>query len=685
MSVELQTEPRSKFIPEPELTRWELGIAFANTARHWPFLAVLLAYFLFTSYYIAATPVWETPDEPSHFAYVRYIQMHGGPPIQSFVEGQNEVETGHHPPLYYYLGRWLIGDQDLSDFKRLQHNPYFKFSNNDGGINVFLHDNAATRMPNSLAAAYKLRGLSMFFGAGTVLLTYLSGLLIFGKTGAGQSWRWAGQGRAPATLAAVGVGLLPQFGFLSGAINNDNAIIFFCALSLCLCLWLIQRPEPPRWWAFALVGMVVGLGLLSKYNEITYIPVVALAVAVVARRARSWRLFWQGAFISGGTCLVVCGWWFGRAQLLYGDPAGWGMWRSSFASLDQSDAFKWNSYSLSHIWGRWFNSFWGVFGWMNISFEPVTYSWLAWTIAIAGLGLALFTLATIRPYFVKARLKSPGLSQITLAESLKHHPGLTRDRTALSLIFLALSLTLVLISALNYAITFGDAGTQGRYLFPLLPPFMLGAAAGLLYFPGLLRHWQKSAKSEKVAGWLAWLLVAIIAVGLGWLNLHALNDRIRPAYALPTELNLKNLPSTATPMQGGEFSPGMWLAGYEVDPPFRELKLGQATEIRLTLYWRVRNSTRENWIGFVHLYYADQDIGQQDGAPGKGRYQTYFWKKGEIVRDERLIKLKPGKWREVLNEQALLRFQLGWHNSRDGGRALLNHNKQPDFFLDWDK
>jgi 4-amino-4-deoxy-L-arabinose transferase-like glycosyltransferase len=710
MSVQTQFKQSRVSAPlteRPLISLAGLGKALKNVGQHWPFLLVLLLYLVSAIAYSRATPIWETPDEPSHFAYVRYIQMHGGPPIQSFQEGKNEVETGHHPPLYYYLGRWLVGQIDLNDYKNLTHNPYFRFANNDGGPNVFLDSQNPAAMPNSLAAAYSLRNLSILFGLGTLVITYLAGLLVFGTTGANTRWQWAAKGRAPATLAATFVGLLPQFGFLSGAINNDNAVVFFCSLSLYACLWLVLHPQRPRWYVFALVGALVGLGMLAKYNEITYIPVVGLAIAIVAFRSRSWKLFWQGALISGGICIAISGWWFVRAQLLYGDPAGWGMWRSSFASLDQSASFQWTGYNLKHIWSRWFDSFWGVFGWMNLPFKPQLYSWPARLMVVAGFGLALLTLAVIWPYARSFAVRKKASSRFVTRFQTNSNPD---DKTAFSLIFLALSFSLVMLSAINYAATFGDAGTQGRYLFPMLTAFALGVAAGLSWLGGLVRYvpllfrvgtgkWvgrgdlaskkvypslkeDVSTKSwpERVAGRLVWLLVALTIIWLGYLNVHAINDRILPAYSLPTDVSLAAVPATTTPVQGGEFAQGMELAGYELVIP-TEAKPGQDVGLKLILYWRARASIKANWVGFVHVYSEGQDIGQQDGPPGKGRYQTFFWKKGEIIKDERVVSIKDYAWREALTDAQTLRFQVGWINSLTGERATLKANGQPDFYF----
>jgi hypothetical protein len=248
------------------------------------------------------------------------------------------------------------------------------------------------------------------------------------------------------------------------------------------------------------------------------------------------------------------------------------------------------------------------------------------------------------------------------------------------------SVVLVLISAANYAATFGDAGTQGRYLFPMLSAFALGTAAGLMWFPGLINYFLRNRRSkagEIASRGVAWGMVLVAGVALWLLNLHAINDKIVPAYTLPTNLSMTTLPPTATLIQGGEFAPGMWLAGYEVSAPSaKEIKPGEMAKIKFTLYWRARNRTGDNWIGFVHLYHNGQDIGQHNGPPGEGRYQTYFWKKGEIVKDERVIPVKGEAWAVALADGQPLKVQLGWLNSNGGARAKLNSGQQ-DFYFSW--
>ncbi len=648
---------------------------------HWPFIMVLLAYLVISTGYSRLVPPWESPDEPSHFTYVRHIQKHGGPPIQSFQGGDNEVQTGHHPPFYYFIGSLLLRNSNLTDFKDLSQNPYFSFSNNDGGVNLFQHYPPAPETPNSVAGLYTLRNLSIFFGLGTLVFTYLSGLLVFGRRGGGDRWNWASGGRLPSTLAVAITGLVPQFNFLSGSFNNDNGVVFFCAGSLWVCLWLVLRPGPVRWQAFALSGLIFGLGMLTKYNEIAYLPLIVLAIGLVGWQARDFQVFVKGGLVAGGVFFLLTGWWFMRATLLYGDPAGWKMWRSTYAMVDQSTSFKWNMASLSHIWSRWFDSFWGEFGWMNILFEPKVYHFLALFMVMGSTGLLLLLLNL---FFNWKKNK------ISTREVDSTSP---QDRTVLCLVFLGLPIVTVILTALNYAVTFGDAGTQGRYLFPLLPPFSILMAAGFTWLFGhppffLLKKFQFRWINKLVlSGAFLPLFGTIFA--FSWLNYHALNDLIIPAYRPPGGYVIrtlppgKALPPGAKPGQGEQFSPGMRLEGYMVDLPPQPTLSEQKTNLKLTFFWLARHYIKENWITKIQVYSRNEIVGIQEGPPGNGNFQTFLWQKGDLVRDERSIPVDSSVFKDFSKKGETLNFKISWRNSKGGAKATLNKSNLQEFNFSW--
>lgn len=623
----------------------------ANLRQHWMLGVVLAVYFFFSLQYALSVPAWEAPDEPAHFAYIHHIRTTGGPPIQSFEEGRNQVETGHHPPLYYYLGALLTLPYDLSDFSQIRTNPYFSFANNDGGVNRFEQSEAAQRYPNTLAAVQIVRYASILFGAGTLLFIYLSGLLIL----SGVSWGWAQGGRFPAALAAALTGWLPQFAFLSGAVNNDNAVVFFCALGFWLCLKLALASSTSRisWRFLGLIGLIVGLGLLSKYNALVLIPLVGLALGIAAWARRDWWLFWRGGLISGGVCVVVIGWWFGRNQLLYGDPAGWSMWRSSYSSIEQGSKVHLDGQFLQHAWSRWFNSYYGYFGWFNLPFEAEVYKWLARFAAVL-VGALIFWLLTL----LVAGLTRQRWSQLT---------PFAPDRTlTIGLLFTGLLILMVFGIALNYAMTFGDAGTQGRYLYAGLPGFSLLFAGGLTWLLSRLR-----LPVLRLLG--SGLLGLGLLTGSLWLNQHALNDIIRPTYLPLPELRqqviLKELPPQAVrPASPQVFAPGMQLEGYQFSVSRANLKAG---EISLTLYWRATTAIKENWVGFAHLINGQTTFAQQNGTPAQGRYQTFRWQPGELLKDERKLQIANWQVQQMKQYNLPLVIYLGWLRASDGGRSRL--------------
>jgi len=89
----------------------------------------------------------------------------------------------------------------------------------------------------------------------------------------------------------------------------------------------------------------------------------------------------------------------------------------------------------------------------------------------------------------------------------------------------------------------------------------------------------------------------------------------------PTLLNL-----------GGDIA----LRGYEL--PLRDLQPGQP--LRFTLYWSALRSLERDYTVFVHLVDPGGHLwAQGDGWPQRGAYPTSFWDAGEIIRDEREVRL----------------------------------------------
>jgi hypothetical protein len=74
----------------------------------------------------------------------------------------------------------------------------------------------------------------------------------------------------------------------------------------------------------------------------------------------------------------------------------------------------------------------------------------------------------------------------------------------------------------------------------------------------------------------------------------------------------------------------------------------EASNLHLTLYWRVEQSLDRDYTTFLHLRdAANQNVAQKDGPPANGQYPTSLWDTGEIIKDDMtllLAEVRPGRY-----------------------------------------
>ncbi len=118
-------------------------------------------------------------------------------------------------------------------------------------------------------------------------------------------------------LAAGLMFFLPLHLYTAGFLGNENLNAVLCSLSLVTLLWVLRRPT---WARGALLGLCLGLALLTKF---TALAVVAGALGTLALQTlvqRSWR---AGAVTLAAACsvmLLVSGWFYARNLSMYGTP-----------------------------------------------------------------------------------------------------------------------------------------------------------------------------------------------------------------------------------------------------------------------------------------------------------------------------------------------------------------------------
>lgn len=294
--------------------------------------------------------------------------------------------------------------------------------------------------------------LLRLFGEGVVALSLLKNLLLFGLYAC--SWfvaRHAGLGRDQAALAALSLLLLPGIGWESQRdLTHTVLVTTLAAATLWAALALLDGRR--GWGQYLLFGLLLGLGLVSKWNY--WLFAAALLVSLGSLEP---RLLFNRRFAAAGLLALLV-----AAPFL--------LWMIS--NLEVATA---TSYKLESTTG----GYW-------IHFSKGLYSLVKSSLEFAALLLLLF-LALFRPW-----------RQPASADPASRPPGL---RLLLRLFWVTLGILVL------FLVVSGGTVFRSRWMLPLLHflPVLLFALAG----PGI---WQPRAVRRYQGALL--LVMLLIPVGL---------------------------------------------------------------------------------------------------------------------------------------------------------------------------
>jgi len=551
---------------------------YSLIGEHWPIVSILFAFLILATCYGIVTAVFEAPDEPAHYFYVKYIADTVSLPIITETSEEPWASEGHQPPLYYSLGALVTAWVDTSDaLQLLQPNPHANIGHPmaNANKNIFVHSDEE-RFPyrRAVLAIHLVRLLSTLLGAVTVLATYLTGLEVFP------------QNRTIALGASLLVALNPQFIFISSAVNNDSLVIALSSLALLFCIRLITKGPTARN-ALAL-GFLLGLAQMTKLSSLPLWLLLPFVLGLAhVKHHPPLKTTLQHTLLICLVALAISGWWFARNCSLYGDPTGF---KAHFALQGTRTRtltlrrLRWESQGLKM-------SFWAVFGWFNIVADDIIYGFFD-LLSLAGLlGLA-----------------------IAAARYLRNK----RDVSLGPLGILCLWIGMIFLSLLwwNRQVM----GFQGRLLFPAI------SAISLLLFYGLRQFFPDRYLQLLTYGLGAIMLTIALVVPFRY---------IAPAYARPRMLSVAEL-ENAPRQLNITFGDCMKLLGYEVDPTIAQA--GRSLE--LTLYWQAICPIDRNYSIFVHLLDdLESVIAQEDTFPGLGSFPTTQWQPGDAIADSYLLQI----------------------------------------------
>ncbi|MCS7207938.1 MAG: glycosyltransferase family 39 protein [Fimbriimonadales bacterium] len=401
--------------------------------------AILAAHVLLASAYNLATPFGNngyanTPDEGAHFQYVVFVAREWRLPV---FEGYAGVGyEAHQPPLYYFLAAVF----------------YHLFGSVGKGV----------------------RWLSTACSAGVVWLVWLS-------------LRRIAPERPLLALSGTGfAAFLPMHIAIGSAVGNDALTNFLFAAVLYRLLRDLTAPSPDSSFREGtILGILLGLALITKATAVLLVPIVALGAVWGARlQGLSWTLGGLKAAVALGIALLMGSWWFIRNAILYDDPLLQRTFVDVFAGTAKAQDFlergaTWGQY-LQLVADWTFRSFWFAYGTPRTAstglpnFLPDSVYW----------GLAMWTLMTLFGFLLRLREPTPTGVRVWLILS-------------------AATVALVLVSFLLFIRIFFQA--QGRYFYPALLPISVFLALGWERL--LPPKWHTAAQ----AGWIGVML--LLAIG----------------------------------------------------------------------------------------------------------------------------------------------------------------------------
>jgi hypothetical protein len=599
-------------------------VARGRAVYGWPGVVVMLFVALGVIYSLA-TPIFEASDERWHYPVVKYIADGRGLPVQDAGVSTPWHQEGSQPPLYYLLAAGVTAWINTADFSQVQRpNPHAiaGLPQVIGNKNMMLHtEREAWPWRGTSLAVHLIRLLSVAMGAATVWLTWAI---------AGRLWPGSPE---IALLAAMLTAFNPMFLFISASVNNDTLAALLAAGTVFVLLRALQHGQGVRdglW-----LGVLLGLGALTKLSVLVLLPLVAVALTWDAWRRRAWRSWLlNGLIILAGVALIA-GWWYARNWLLYGDPTGVSRMLDIVGRRDEP-------LTLRGLWAEFEGfriSYWALFGGVSILADRWIYSLLDALMLAGSLGAAAAGLLLL-PGVRKRKSSTPG-EQATYPWSAGY-------------VLLVAWVVLVLASLIRW--TSQTYASQGRLMFVAVAGVSSLWAVGLgTLTPARGRRGMVAA----VGG--ALLLLAIISPF----------RYILPAYARPALMTAADLP-TGIERVDWEIDGHMRLLGYRLEQP----EVHPAQMLPVTVYWQAIAPMAEDYSVFVHVLGRDRTVvGQVNTYPGLGAWPTSRLQPGDVLADTYRVPIDP-----QAEAPSLLRVEVGLYRYDEPGRpglATLNASGQP--------
>lgn len=329
---------------------------------------------------------FEIPDEQSHYATVHYLVDQGSMPIR----GNNNLSL-EEQSVEYMFGIMTDGTNKYAH--NPSHRPEFtetlmgkheeeinKLNTNENRSTYTIHQSAIypplyylitsafykiSENANILIRLYTSRLSSLILTTATVYASYLVGTVLFGRN------------KRALALALLTL-LYPMTTFIGVGVNSDNLHNLLFTIFTLLSLNLIKSG-----WKLSsscLIGITIGLGIITKPQAYIMFPILALAI-VARSRLNEWRIWPKHLSTIVLAVILIAGWQefpkFISGSNYYANIIGETIISTDLLGFTKQ--FIKTHTSTLVVW------YWGVFKWQNILMP--NFLWWA--------GIRLFALALI--------------------------------------------------------------------------------------------------------------------------------------------------------------------------------------------------------------------------------------------------------------------------------------------------
>lgn len=310
--------------------------------------------------------------------------------------------------------------------------------------------------------------------------------------------------------------LLPQLLYLGSYINNDSLALL--SISIIIYSWIIGLKENWNWKSCIILGIGIGICSMSYYNAYGYMltSVILYFVSSFIKKIDI-KEFLKKGFAIAGIAILIGGWWFIRSYILYdGDifaiktqrEYGQKYALENFkptnrkTPANQGHSLKYMLHDMNWI-GTTKLSFIGLFGYMNSFMAGGMYKVYESIFKVALVGLVL----GIVSYMIRKIKNKQESNEIAPTDEFEKR----KNKTLINIIF-GVNIILTISLSLYYSYNM-DCQPQGRYIMPMIIPFMYFLTIGIKNIFDII------IKNEKIKNVLLGSGIIILAIMAAYISI----------------------------------------------------------------------------------------------------------------------------------------------------------------------